>query len=473
MPVAATLLTPIGVDITKKATVATAKAMIQVREPQSLVCIDYLVDGPLHQSSSPSTSSHADILTLCRWLVLRDHKISERQSIPRPGRSRLEKVSSLAHSQSGNLIYKPDVYRSCCPHYTIRLPAKSLAANTNQRKALNSWNKFVLGEEYIKETTKRFPKTKEEKSRQRNGFDLLHTVHEAEVDQLKPVAPAHRFEVTLEPDDCTEEKFQVYKNYQIHVHHDKPGEVTKKGFERFLCRSPIARETAKKDGKELRLGSYHQCYRLDGRLIAIGVLDLLPHAVSGVYFIYHQDFEKWSFGKLSAMREAALALEDGYEFYYMGYYIHNCTKMRYKGDYKPQYVLDPETQTWDPLDGEVRELMAQQKYVSLSREHRHKEGQEGTTYLLESPAEVAANPENLFEWNMPGMMSAADVEAQVELDKMRIHISKGMTVYTEDLVAWETGNIEDSSSIKGVVGRYVAMVGPEVAKAAILDFSGH
>ncbi|KAH0302650.1 arginine-tRNA-protein transferas-like protein 1, partial [Aureobasidium melanogenum] len=375
--------------------------------------------------------------------------------------------------RSGNLIYKPDVYRSCCPHYTIRLPAQSLAANTNQRKALNSWNKFVLGEEYIKETAKRFPKTKEEKARQRNGFDLLHTVHEAEVDQLKPVAPAHRFEVTLEPDNCTEEKFQVYKNYQIHVHHDEPGEVTKRGFERFLCKSPIARETVKKNGKEMRLGSYHQCYRLDGRLIAIGVLDLLPHAVSGVYFIYHQDFEKWSFGKLSAMREAALALEGGYEFYYMGYYIHSCIKMRYKGDYKPQYVLDPETYEWNPLDGELRELMGQQKYVSLSRERKHKEGEEGAPYLLETPAEVAASPEDLFEWGMPGMMSPTDVEAQVDMDKMRIHISKGMTVYTEDLVAWESGGIEDPSSIKGVVGRYAAMVGPEVAKAAILDFSGH
>ncbi|KAG9626450.1 arginine-tRNA-protein transferas-like protein 1, partial [Aureobasidium melanogenum] len=375
--------------------------------------------------------------------------------------------------RSGNLIYKPDVYRSCCPHYTIRLPAQSLAPNTNQRKALNSWNKFVLGEEYIKETAKRFPKTKEEKTRQRNGFDLLHTVHEAEVDQLNPIAPAHRFEVTLEPDNCTEEKFQVYKNYQIHVHHDEPGEVTKRGFERFLCKSPIARETVQINGKEMRLGSYHQCYRLDGRLIAIGVLDLLPHAVSGVYFIYHQDFEKWSFGKLSAMREAALALEGGYEFYYMGYYIHNCIKMRYKGDYKPQYVLDPETYDWDPLDGELRELMGQQKYVSLSRERKHKQGEEGTPYLLDTPAEVAASPEDLFEWGMPGMMSAADVEAQVDMDRMRIHVSKGMTVYTEDLVAWESGGIEDPSSIKGVVGRYAAMVGPEVAKTAILDFSGH
>lgn len=44
---------------------------------------------------------------------------------------------------------------------------------------------------------------------------------------------------------------------------------------------------------------------------------------------------------------------------------------------------------------------------------------------------------------------------------------------SKDLVAWESGDIEDANSIKGVVGRYAAMVGPEVAKVAILDFSGH
>ncbi|KAI5271791.1 arginine-tRNA-protein transferase 1 [Aureobasidium subglaciale] len=341
------------------------------------------------------------------------------------------------------------------------LPAKDLVTSSSQRRALNVWNKFVLGEEYIKETAKRFPKIKEEKARQRNGFDLLHTVHEAEVDQLKPVDSAHRFEVTLEPDDCTEEKFQLYKNYQIYVHHDEPEELTKKGFERFLCKSPIVRRTVKKEGKEQRLGSFHQCYRLDGRLIAIGVLDLLPHAVSGVYFIYHQDFEKYSFGKLSAMREAALALESGYEFYYMGYYIHECVKMRYKGDYKPQYVLDPETNEWDPLDGEVRELMDQKKYVSLSREHKQRRGDEVVTYRLDTPVEVSESSEALFSVGMPGMMSPEEAEEQTDLDRMRIHINQGMTVHTEDLVAWEDGDINDGNSIKGVVGRYAAMVGPE------------
>lgn len=50
----------------------------------------------------------------------------------------------------------------------------------------------------------------------------------------------------------------------------------------------------------------------------MSVLDLLPHIVSGVYFIYHEDYAKWSLGKVSACREAALAKEGGYRYYYMG-----------------------------------------------------------------------------------------------------------------------------------------------------------
>ena len=39
------------------------------------------------------------------------------------------------------------------------------------------------------------------------------------------------------------------------------------------------------NGQEQKLGSYHQCYRLDGRLVAMGVLDLLPTSVSSVYLM--------------------------------------------------------------------------------------------------------------------------------------------------------------------------------------------
>ena len=72
-------------------------------------------------------------------------------------------------------------------------------------------------------------------------------------------------------------------------------------------------------------GSYHMLYRLDGELVAMAVLDILPKCVSSVYFMYDNDWEQYSFGKvgpgifcktrswqdfqMSAMREATLARE--------------------------------------------------------------------------------------------------------------------------------------------------------------------
>jgi len=45
-------------------------------------------------------------------------------------------------------------------------------------------------------------------------------------------------------------------------------------------------------------GSYHQMYRLDGELIAMAVLDILPNCVSSVFFMYDKKWEKHSLGKV-------------------------------------------------------------------------------------------------------------------------------------------------------------------------------
>jgi arginine-tRNA-protein transferase len=42
--------------------------------------------------------------------------------------------------------------------------------------------------------------------------------------------------------------------------------------------------------------------------------------------------------------------------------------MRYKGDYMPQYMLDPDSYNWDPLDDEMKKKLDSRKFVSLSRE---------------------------------------------------------------------------------------------------------
>ena len=58
----------------------------------------------------------------------------------------------------------------------------------------------------------------------------------------------------------------------------------------------------------LNYGSYHQLYRLDGVLVAMGVIDILPNCVSSVYFMYEKKWEKFSFGKVKGAACAASAM---------------------------------------------------------------------------------------------------------------------------------------------------------------------
>jgi len=350
-----------------------------------------------------------------------------------------------------------------------------------------------------------------EKKRENNNFDLLAAVHQSEASNLKPdIEPEHRFEVTLEPDALTEEKFALFDNYQRHVHHEDDDDISRTGFKRFLCSSPLHRRTTASGQK---LGSYHQCYRLDGRLIAMGVLDLLPHAVSGVYFLYHSDVEKWSFGKLSALREAALALEGNYSFYYMGYYIHGCKKMRYKSDYHPQYVLDFHSFGWDLLNEEMMLLMEKRKYASMSRERERLmrkersvagtidgpneritspvfpqasneldravdrshsiqslELTEGNDVSYPTPLDAHLSGLSLLELGMPGVMTFEQLQhADIDLGLMKVTLG-GSTIHEmQDIVSWDAGSETDVKTIKGVIAEFAAAVGPCVAKNVIMD----
>lgn len=58
-------------------------------------------------------------------------------------------------------------------------------------------------------------------------------------------------------------------------------------------------------GSDLRLGygSFHQRYRLDGRLVAVGVVDVLPACLSSVYLFYDPDMPELELGKLTALCE--------------------------------------------------------------------------------------------------------------------------------------------------------------------------
>lgn len=336
----------------------------------------------------------------------------------------------------------------------------------------------------MKEASKLHPISKEEKARLKTTFHLTREIHKAEVQNVQqPPEPAHRFEVTLEPATFSSEKYELFKDYQQNVHKEKPHEISQSGFKRFLCESPLKQTSRTVNGKEQLLGSYHQCYRLDGRLVAMGVLDLLPHCVSGVYMLYNSEVEQWQFGKLSALREAALALEGGYQYYYMGYYIHSCVKMKYKGDYKTQHVLDPETYEWYPLDDELRNLLSRKSFVSMSRERRRRaekddDAKETTAEeddYSDYPHPTAAaggdahsNGVSLFDLRVPGFMTAEEIEEQLDLATMPVRVGTRQ-VELQDLVSWDGSDLRDPRSIKGIIGEMVAGMGPEAAWQVVVQ----
>lgn len=218
--------------------------------------------------------------------------------------------------RSGSLLYRPNQRDACCPHYTIRLDSGRFRPTKDQRQAVNRLNKYIIGDAYAKEAARLYPKSREQARKRDTEFDLVERIHEAERTLLKePPEPSHTFTVTLEPDEFTEEKFRVFENYQRIIHRESPSSISREGFKRFLCTSPIRQEKhITPDGKERQLGSFHQCYRLDGQLVAVGVLDLLPDCVSAVYFYYHESIHRFSPGKLGALREIALAIEGGYRY---------------------------------------------------------------------------------------------------------------------------------------------------------------
>ena len=66
-------------------------------------------------------------------------------------------------------------------------------------------------------------------------------------------------------------------------------------------------------------GSFHLQYRLDGKLIAVGVIDILPNTVDSVYFFWDTDYPFLNLGRFSALLEIQfLKNHPSIKYYMMG-----------------------------------------------------------------------------------------------------------------------------------------------------------
>ncbi|CAG9860934.1 unnamed protein product [Phyllotreta striolata] len=149
-------------------------------------------------------------------------------------------------------------------------------------------------------------------------------------------------------------EFELYKKYQTVIHCDPPSKLSLNKFLRFLVKSPLKPENFPENIEGPGYGSFHQQYWLDDKLIAVGVIDILPKSISSVYFFYDPDYRRLTLGTYGSLREIELTRRlqrslPNLRDYYMGFYIHSCSKMRYKGRLRPSFLACPVTYTWLPI----------------------------------------------------------------------------------------------------------------------------
>lgn len=132
-------------------------------------------------------------------------------------------------------------------------------------------------------------------------------------------------EIEVGPPALNEEKHELYRKY-LRLRHDRQMSDSYADLEEFLYDSPVhTREVV---------------YRRSGRLIAVGILDVEPQALSTVYCYFDPDCSAASPGTFNILWTLDYARREGLPLVYLGYYVHACPKMNYKLNFRPCELLN-------------------------------------------------------------------------------------------------------------------------------------
>lgn len=129
--------------------------------------------------------------------------------------------------------------------------------------------------------------------------------------------------IASEASRYTDEYFDLYQRYLGSRHKDAGMDnPERKDFERFLISKWC-------DTEFLTL-------RLDGKLLAVAVTDVISSGFSAVYTYFDPDFDKRSLGTTSILMQIEMAKQRDLNYIYLGYWIEESKKMNYKSFFKPQ-----------------------------------------------------------------------------------------------------------------------------------------
>ncbi|KAK7290130.1 hypothetical protein RIF29_04332 [Crotalaria pallida] len=280
------------------------------------------------------------------------------------------------------------------------------------------------------------------------------------------------------------EEFALYRRYQLKVHNDKPDHVTEDSYRRFLVDSPLLHvyPTGDSTVPPCGFGSFHQQYLIDGQLVAVGVVDILPNCLSSKYLFWDPDFAFLSLGKYSALQEIGWVKENqvscpSLEYYYLGYYIHSCNKMRYKAAYRPSELLCPLRYQWVTFDI-AKPLLDRKPYVTLSDYSILQNGESSLPQVTEDVMERELDDIGQDANDVP--MDEDEERVESESESSDDDAGPETTTYGDigKILIGLKGNVryknlrnavdpEQRSYLESQLQKYMRVVGPELAERMV------
>ncbi|MGS2722172.1 arginyltransferase [Porticoccus sp. GXU_MW_L64] len=140
-------------------------------------------------------------------------------------------------------------------------------------------------------------------------------------------------EITLASSVDHDEHFMLYSDYICLRHAD--GDMyppTRSQYDDFIA-SPFA------------FTRYLE-FRYQGKLVACSLVDILDRGISAIYTYYDPKAERRSLGTMAILTAVEESRRRNLPYVYLGYWIADCQKMRYKTRFKPVEILSEGN--WQP-----------------------------------------------------------------------------------------------------------------------------
>ena len=174
----------------------------------------------------------------------------------------------------------------------------------------------------------------------------------------------------------TEERFLLYNKYQravhnenstIHTYNNNWGLSILVKNKKIPIPINLSEKTKHPELYPQYYGTYNLIHRLDGKIIAVTVWDILPHYLESIYCYYDPDYSFLDLGIVTAIREIEYMksfqnlIDNNFIYYSMGEMSHAVQKLRYKGNYQPTEIMDHYTGKYVLLTDEVKQIIGDNK----------------------------------------------------------------------------------------------------------------